>query len=74
MNNALLFVKMLAYPGRSYEIEVAGEGDMTYYVSGLSEGKWKAKVGKKSLTVTVGEKERFARFTAPCGKLVLTKV
>ena len=74
MNNALLFVKMLAYPGRSYEIEVAGEGDMTYYVSGLSAGKWRVKAGKKSLTVTVKEEERFARFTAPCGKLTLTQV
>ena len=73
MNNALLFIKKLVCPDSSYEIEVDGEGDMTYYVSGLSEGKWKVKAGKKSLTVTVGADEKFARFTAPCGKLVLKK-
>jgi hypothetical protein len=73
MNNALIFIKMLAYPKRSYELEVAGEGDMTYYVSGLSEGKWLIKAGKKSLTVKVSAEERFVRFTAPAGKLLLTK-
>ena len=51
MNNALLFIKMLPYPDRLYEIDVEGEGDMTYYVSGLSEGKWSAKVAGKSLRV-----------------------
>ena len=74
MNNAFIFIKMLAYPQRSYEVEVAGDGDMTYYVSGLSEGKWRLKVGKKSQTVKVTAEERFARFTAPAGKATITKV
>ena len=74
MNNAILFIEKLACPDESYEIEVSGEGDLTYYVSGLSEGKWKIKAGKKSLTVKVNADERFARFTAPAGKLTISKV
>ena len=73
MNNALLFIKSLVCPDSLYELEVAGEGDMTYYVSGLSEGKWRIKVGGKSLTVKVSADEKFARFVAPAGKLTITK-
>ncbi len=73
MNNALLFIKNVACPLDSYEIDVPGEGDLTYYVSGLSEGKWRVKVGKKSLTVNVKADEKFARFTAPAGKLVIKR-
>ena len=73
MDNALLFIEKLLCPDNCYEIEVAGEGDFTYYVSGLSEGKWRIKVGKKSLTVKVAAEEKFARFTAPAGKLIITK-
>ena len=74
MNNALLFIKSIVYPDRIYEINVPGEGEMTYYVSGLSAGKWKARVGKKSLTINVKADERFARFTAPAGNLTLSKM
>ena len=73
MNNALIFIKNIVYPDSCYELEVAGEGDMTYYVSGLSEGKWRIKVGGKSLTVKVSADEKFARFVAPAGKLVMKK-
>lgn len=73
MNNALLYIQKLPCPNKRYEIEVTGEGDMTYYVSGLSAGKWNAKVGGKSINLTVKPDERFARFTAPAGKLVLTQ-
>ena len=73
MNNALLYIQKLPCPNKRYEIEVTGEGDMTYYVSGLSTGKWNAKVGGKSINLTVKPDERFARFTAPAGKLVLTQ-
>ena len=74
MNNALLFIEKLPCPDSSYEIEVAGEGELTYYVSGLSEGKWKVKAGNKSLTVKVSADERFARFAAPAGRLTLKKM
>ena len=73
MSRALLFIKNVACPLDSYEIDVTGEGELTYYVSGLSEGKWRARVGKKSLTVKVAAEEKFARFTAPAGKLIITK-
>ena len=74
MNKALLFIDKLPCPDSSYETEVAGEGELTYYVSGLSEGKWKVKVGKKNLTVKVSADERFARFAAPAGYLTFTKM
>ena len=74
MNSALIFIKKLLCPDNRYEIEISGDGEMTYYISGLSEGKWKAKVGKKSLTINVSGDERFARFTAPAGNLILSKM
>ena len=73
MSRALLFIKNVARPLDSYEIDVTGEGEMTYYVSGLSEGKWRVKAGKKSITLKVAAEEKFARFTAPAGKLIITK-
>ena len=73
MNNALLFIKTIVWVDDVYEILVSGEGDMTYYVSGLSAGKWTAEVAGKTVELDVSEDERFARFTAPSGLLTLKK-
>ena len=55
------------------DLDIPGEGDLTYYVSGLSDGKWQVNAGKKSLTIKVKPEERFASFKAPAGKLTLIR-
>lgn len=74
MNNALLFIKDISCPDTAYEISVSGEGDMTYYVSRLTQGRWTAKVAGKTVELNVSEEERFARFTLPAGNLTLKKL
>lgn len=74
MNNALLFIKDNSCPESSYEISIDGEGDMTYYVSGLTHGRWTAEVAGKTVELDVSEEERFARFTLPAGNLALKKL
>ena len=73
MNNALIFIKTLLCPDARYDITVSGEGEMTYYISGLSAGKWTAEVAGKTVELNVSEDERFARFTATSGNLILKK-
>ena len=73
MNNVLIFIKNLPSPDNAYKVSVDGEGDMTYYVSGLSAGKWTAEVCGKTVELNVSEEERFARFTLPAGTLTLKK-
>ena len=73
MNNALIFIKDISCPEDIYEISVCGDGEMTYYISGLSAGKWTAEVAGKTVELNVSEEERFARFTAQGGLLILKK-
>ena len=48
--------------------------DLTkYMISGLAAGTWSATVGDKSVTVTVGEDELFAKVELPAGKITLEK-
>ena len=74
MNNVLIFIKNLPSPDNAYKVSVDGEGEMTYYVSGLSAGKWTAEVAGKAIELNVSEEERFARFTAPSGNVVLKRL
>ena len=73
MNNALIFIKDISCPEDIYEISVCGDGEMTYYISGLSAGKWTAEASGKTVELNVSEEERFARFKLPFGKLTLKK-
>ena len=73
MNNALIFIKDISCPEDIYEISVCGDGEMTYYISGLSAGKWTAEASGKTVELNVSEEERFARFTAKGGLLTLKK-
>lgn len=72
-DRAALFVEGMGQHPAIIDLDVPGEGDLTYYVSGLSDGKWQVKTGKKSLTIKVKPEERFACFKAPAGKLTLIR-
>ncbi|MBR2965661.1 MAG: hypothetical protein IKC34_03830, partial [Clostridia bacterium] len=63
----------ISCPEDIYEISVCGDGEMTYYISGLSAGKWTAEASGKTVELNVSEEERFARFKLPFGKLTLKK-
>jgi len=71
MNYALLFVRDISACPDTIEID-ADSAD-TFFVSGLSAGKWTASAGGKSETVTVGDDELFARFKLGLGKISLRK-
>ena len=71
MDYALLFVRDLrACPDK---ITVGTKSATKYMISGLAAGTWSATVGDKSLTVTVGEDELFAKVELPAGEITLEK-
>ncbi len=72
-DRAMLFVKDMD-GSASLSIDVDAAGEITYYISGLSVGEWSASVGGRSIKLSVSEAKRFASFTAPAGKLALTKI
>ena len=54
---------------------VKGEGDMSYYVSGVAEGDWEVFVDERSCGVYTATAEGgLLTFTAPAGKLVISPV
>ena len=69
MNRALIFIRDIDACPTALEIDA--DGADTLFVSGLSAGKWTATDGKKTETVTVGEDEKFAKFSLG-GKITLT--
>ena len=71
MDYALLFVRDLrACPEK---ITVDTGSATKYMISGLAAGTWSATVGDKTVTVTVGEDELFAKVELPAGKITLEK-
>ncbi len=48
-------------------------GELNYYVTGLTAGRWSVSAGGNTLTVTVSEASGMAVFTAPAGAVTLTK-
>ena len=71
MDYALLFVRDL--PACPDKISVETKSASTYMISGLSEGEWEVSAGEKTFTINVSAEERFARFTATAGKIVISK-
>ena len=69
MNRALIFIRDIDACPTALEIDA--EGADTLFVSGLKAGKWTAANGNKTETVTVGEDEKFAKFSIG-GKITLT--
>ena len=50
----------------------AGEGDLTYYVSGVKAGEWQVRVDATTLSVTAAEESGLLTFTAPRGAITIT--
>ena len=72
MDYALLFVRDLRSCPSTLTVETKTAS--TYMISGLSEGEWEVCVGDNAIALTVSADERFARFTAPAGKITLKKL
>ena len=52
-----------------------GDGEMSYYVSGVAPGRWKVTVDGESCGIyTATEDGRLLTFTAPSGSIVITPV
>ena len=52
---------------------VAGEDEVSYYVSGVSAGRWQVTVDGEDCGIhTATEEGRLLTFTAPSGSIVIT--
>ena len=72
-DRAALFIEGMGQHPSIIEIDVPGDGEITYYISGLSAGKWQARIGKKSINLKIKEEERFISFKTEAGRLTLIR-
>ena len=65
-----------SYKGRECALELTteGEGDLTYYVSGVKAGAWQISVGDTRITEIATEEGGLLRFTAPSGAVSIVPV
>ena len=60
---------------KELSFSTVGDGDMSYYVSGVAAGEWRVTVdGKDCGTCTATAEGGLLTFTAPAGKVVITPV
>ena len=64
---AAIFVTSNARRTTSFSFTAAGEGDLTYYVSGVKAGTWTVSANGQQKSVKVTEESGFLTFTAPAG-------
>ena len=64
---AAIFVTANARRSTSFSFTAAGEGDLTYYVSGVKAGAWTIVANGQSQSVKASEEGGFITFTAPAG-------
>ena len=68
---AAVFVTDTARRTTSLSFTAQGEGDLTYYVSGVKAGRWTLIVnGQAQGRLTAGEDDGFLTFTAPAGATI----
>ena len=68
---AAVFVTDTARRTTALTFTAPGEGDLTYYVSGVKAGRWTLIVnGQAQGRLTAGEDDGFLTFTAPAGATI----
>ncbi len=55
-----------------FGFKTEGDGVLSYYVTGLAEGKWSITAGEKAQTVSVTDEGGVAIFDAPAGEIALS--
>ena len=71
-NTAAVFVKSSTRQTASFTFTAPGAGTLNYYVSGVSEGDWKVRIGGSAVgTVHASADGGFLAFTAPAGTVSL---
>ncbi|MBP5609813.1 MAG: heparinase II/III family protein, partial [Clostridia bacterium] len=71
-NTAAVFVKSPTRQTASFSFTAPGAGTLNYYVSGISEGDWKVRVGGNTVgTVHASVDGGFVAFRAPVGAVTL---
>ena len=69
-----LFATDRAATSKTLSCTTSGEGNLDYYVSGLSAGSWQISVGGRSYgSYTATEEGGFITFTAPAGDVVISR-
>ena len=72
-NVAAVFMTSRERVGTAVSFTASGDGEMKYYISGVSAGAWKISVGGKDCgTATATEEGGLLVFTAPSGSVTLT--
>ena len=66
-STAAIFVTDTARRTTALSFTAPGEGDLTYYVSGVKAGRWTLIVNGQAKALTAGEDDGFLTFTAPAG-------
>ena len=75
LGQVLLFAEDPDILSCSLSFTTKGEGELHYYVAGVSDGEWAVEAnGKAVTTATVKENEGILTFSAPAGNIILKKV
>ena len=73
-NIAAIFATSRDRVATELSASVSGDGDMSYYVSGVAAGTWEITVNEKSYGAAVATEEGgLLTFTAPAGSITLKK-
>ena len=74
LGRALLFAKDKERLSGSLTVNLSADGLTDYYISGVSSGEWSVSInGKPIATFIVKDGEGILTFTAPSGKITITK-
>ena len=71
-NVAAIFIDAAERRTTGLSFTAPGEGDLTYYISGVKAGNWTVVAGGNTQTVTATEEGGLLVFTAAAGRIVLT--
>ena len=75
LGRALLFAKDKERLSGSLTVNLSADGLTDYYISGVSSGEWSVSInGKPIATSIVKDGEGILTFTAPSGKITITKI